>query len=85
MGAKVAQIGLDGHRTFSNATARDVQGRVMWRQRLAARGESRFLLWSCSGEAVRASRRKFIQPRVRMSPNASEGLTELGYEDMKPE
>lgn len=35
--AKVAQIGLDGHRTFSNATARDGQGRVMWRQRLEHR------------------------------------------------
>ena len=34
MRAKVAQIGLDGHRTFSNATARDSEGRVMWRQRL---------------------------------------------------
>ena len=34
MRAKVAQIGLDSHRTFSNATARDGEGRVMWRQRL---------------------------------------------------
>ena len=34
MRAKVAQIGLDGHRTFSNATARDGEGRLLWRQRL---------------------------------------------------
>ena len=34
MRAKVTQIGLDSHRTFSNATARDGEGRVMWRQRL---------------------------------------------------
>lgn len=34
MRTKVAQIGLDSHRTFSNATARDGEGRVLWRQRL---------------------------------------------------
>lgn len=34
MRGKVAQIGWDGHRTFSNATARDGEGRLLWRQRL---------------------------------------------------
>lgn len=34
MGRNVAQIGLDSHRTFSNATARDGEGRIMWRQRI---------------------------------------------------
>lgn len=34
MRRKVAQIGLDCHRTFSNATARDGEGRVLWRERL---------------------------------------------------
>lgn len=31
---KVAQVGLDSHRTFGKATARDSQGRIVWRQRL---------------------------------------------------
>jgi len=31
---KVAQMGLDTHRTFSKVTARDAQGKVLWRQRL---------------------------------------------------
>lgn len=34
MRGNVAPIGLDGHRTFSNATARDGEGRIVWRQRL---------------------------------------------------
>lgn len=35
--AKVTQIGLDCHRNFSNATARDGKGKVVWRQRLEHR------------------------------------------------
>ncbi len=34
METKVAQIGLDSHRTFSSVTARDGTGRVGWRKRL---------------------------------------------------
>src|SRR3989304_3529039 len=30
----VAGIGLDGHRTFSTATARGVDGKIVWRKRL---------------------------------------------------
>jgi hypothetical protein len=33
MRGKVAQIGLDGHRTFSNATGRDGEARVSLRRR----------------------------------------------------
>lgn len=32
--SKVTQIGLDCHRKFSNATARNAEGKVVWRQRL---------------------------------------------------
>ena len=31
---RVAKVGLDGHRTFSTATARDAEGMVVWRKRL---------------------------------------------------
>lgn len=31
---KVAQLGLDSHRTFSNVTARDAEGKIVWRKRL---------------------------------------------------
>jgi len=31
---KVAQLGLDSHRTFSNVTARDAVGKIVWRKRL---------------------------------------------------
>jgi len=34
METKVAQIGVDSHRTFSSVTARDGTGRVAWRKRL---------------------------------------------------
>jgi len=34
METKVAQIGLDSHRTFSSVTARDGAGKVAWRKRL---------------------------------------------------
>ena len=34
METKVAQIGLDSHRTFSSVTARDRAGKVAWRKRL---------------------------------------------------
>ncbi len=30
----VAQVGCDGHRLFSRITARDADGRIIWRQRL---------------------------------------------------
>src|SRR2546425_1354116 len=30
----VAQVGLDSHRTFGKATARDAEGRIVWRKRL---------------------------------------------------
>ena len=33
-GATVTQVGLDSHRKFSKVTARDAEGRVVWRQRL---------------------------------------------------
>jgi transposase len=39
--AKVAQIGLDGHRTFGKATARDAEGRIVWRERLDYRDRGR--------------------------------------------
>jgi transposase len=31
---RVAKVGLDGHRTFSTVTARDAEGKVVWRKRL---------------------------------------------------
>lgn len=31
---KVTQIGMDVHKKFSKVTARDDQGKVVWRQRL---------------------------------------------------
>lgn len=31
---RIAKVGLDGHRTFSTATARDAEGKVVWRKRL---------------------------------------------------
>lgn len=34
---RIAQMGLDAHRTFSKVTARDRQGRIVWRQRLEHR------------------------------------------------
>ena len=38
----VAQIGMDAHRRFSMVTARDAEGRILWRERL--RHENRELL-----------------------------------------
>lgn len=38
----VAQIGMDAHRRFSMVTARDAEGRILWRERL--RHENRGLL-----------------------------------------
>ena len=40
---KVTQIGLDSHRKFSKVTARNAEGKVLWRQRLehAERGQLR--------------------------------------------
>lgn len=35
--AKVTQIGLDGHKTFGKATAREADGRIVWRERLEYR------------------------------------------------
>ncbi len=32
--ASVTQVGLDIHRKFSKVTARDGQGKIVWRQRL---------------------------------------------------
>ena len=34
MKGKVTQIGMDLHKSFSRATARDVDNGVVWRQRL---------------------------------------------------
>ena len=31
---KVAQLGLDSHRTFSNVTAREAAGKIVWRKRV---------------------------------------------------
>lgn len=34
MSGKITQVGLDSHRMFSSVTARDAQGKVVWRRRL---------------------------------------------------
>lgn len=39
--SKVTQIGLDCHRKFSNATARSLEGKVAWRQKLEHKDRTR--------------------------------------------
>jgi transposase len=34
MSERITQFGLDSHRTFSNVTARDAAGKIVWRKRL---------------------------------------------------
>ena len=34
MNGKITGIGLDSHRTFSSVTARDAEGKIVWRKRL---------------------------------------------------
>ena len=34
MSERITQFGLDSHRMFSNVTARDAEGKIVWRKRL---------------------------------------------------